>query len=139
MIYTRTDFRKSVLSEKQSLESRKYEFTVDGTMPVLEFDLSAGDEKEKLHLELYNPLSNEIFEAKFVKGRLEVDRDGSITYFTTSAEEVNVSLFCGRNLTIKLTKSGDVTIKTPSKIVLIEEDRPRTNGVTSDTVKLKLK
>ncbi len=60
--------------EKQSLESRKYEFVVNGTMPVLEFELAGGKEKEDLHLELYNPLSNEIFEAKFGRGRISLLR-----------------------------------------------------------------
>jgi hypothetical protein len=110
-------------------------------MPVLEFELTAGKEKEDLHLELYNPLSNEIFEAKFHKGRIEVDRDGSITYFSRENHHVNVSLFLGRNLTISLGKEGDVVIRTPSKIVSVEQDiqsANRTEGVTSDSIKLKL-
>jgi hypothetical protein len=123
------------------LESRKYEFVVNGTMPVLEFELAGGKEKEDLHLELYNPLSNEIFEAKFGRGRIEVDRDGSITYFTRSTDHVNVSLFLGRNLTITLGKDGDVLIRTPSRIVSVEKEiqsGKHDEFVTSDSVRLKL-
>lgn len=127
--------------DSQPLESKKYDFTVNGTMPVLEFEIKGGAEKEHLHLELYNPLSNEIFEAKFAKGRIEVDKDGSITYFTTSTDHVNFSLFLGRNLQISMDKSGEVVIRTPSKIVSVEQDlksRRTSDEVTSDSVRLKL-
>ncbi len=110
-------------------------------MPVLEFEITGGKEKEHLHLELYNPLSNEIFEAKFAKGRIEVDKDGSITYFTTSTDQVNMSLFLGRNLQISMSKSGDVVIRTPSKILSVEQDlksRKPSEEVTSDSIRLKL-
>jgi hypothetical protein len=135
----RTDLSNS--AEKQLLESRKYEFTVDGTMPTLEFEITGGKEREHLHVELYNPLSNEIFEAKFAKGRLEVDRDGSITYFTTSTDQVNLSLFLGRNLQISLNKKGEVAIRSPSKIVSIESDiksSKQGTEVTSDSIRFKL-
>ncbi|MHB1867659.1 MAG: hypothetical protein ACYCPP_01790 [Nitrososphaerales archaeon] len=127
--------------EKQSLESKKYEFTVDGSMPTLEFEITAGKEREHLHLELYNPLSNEIFEAKFAKGRIEVDKDGSVTYFSTSTDQVNVSLFLGRNLQISLKKSGEVVVRSPSKIVSIESDiksQEKSGEVTSDTISFNL-
>ena len=127
--------------EKQSLESKKYEFTVDGSMPTLEFEITAGKEREHLHLELYNPLSNEIFEAKFAKGRIEVDKDGSVTYFSTSTDQVNVSLFLGRNLQISLKKSGEVVVRSPSKIVSIESDiksQEKNGEVTSDTISFNL-
>lgn len=127
--------------EKEPLESRRYEFVVNGTMPVLEFELVAGKEKEDLHLELYNPLSNEVFEAKFGKGRIEVDRDGSITYFTRNADKVNVSLFLGRNLSITLDKEGGVSIRTPSRILAVEKDirsNEKSETVTSDSIKLKI-
>ena len=110
-------------------------------MPVLEFELAAGKEKEDLHLELYNPLSNEVFEAKFGKGRIEVDRDGSITYFTRNSEKVNVSLFLGRNLSITLNKEGDVTIRTPSRILSLEQEiqsKENAEAVSSDSIKFKL-
>lgn len=127
--------------EKEPLESRKYEFVVNGTMPVLEFELVAGKDKEDLHLELYNPLSNEVFEAKFGKGRIEVDRDGSITYFTRNADKVSVSLFLGRNLSITLDKEGEVSIRTPSRILSVENDiqsKEKSETVTSDSIKLKI-
>lgn len=122
------------------LESKKYEFVVNGTMPVLEFQLNAGKEREDLHLELYNPLSNEIFEAKFGKGRIELDRDGSLTYFSQKADHVNVSLFVGKNIQILLTRDGELTIRTPSKVLSVEQElESRTKeGPTSDTVKMKL-
>ena len=128
-------------AEKQLLESRKYEFTVDGSMPTLEFEITAGKEREHLHLELYNPLSNEIFEAKFAKGRIEVDKDGSITYFSTGADQVNLSLFLGRNLQISLNKKGQVVIRSPSRIVSIESDiksQEKSGEVTSDTIRFNL-
>lgn len=123
------------------LESKKYEFVVNGTMPVMEFEINGGAEKEHLRIELYNPMVNEIFEAKFAKGRIEVDKDGSITYFTTSTEHVNVSLFLGRNLQISMDKSGEVNIRSPSKIVSIEQDlksKQSSEEVTSDSIRLKL-
>ena len=142
MIYTSfTKLVRNKLSQPQSLESKKYEFMVEGTMPVLEFDITGGKEREHLHLELYNPLSNEIFEAKFEKGRIEVDKDGSITYFTTSTDHVNFSLFLGRNLQISLDKTGEVVIRSPSKIVSVEKDlksRNESDEVTSDSIRLKL-
>lgn len=135
--------------DKQVLESKKYEFLVNGTMPVLDFDITTGatdpndSDKQKLTLELYNPLAGEIFEAKFNTGRVEVDKDGSITYFTTKVDHINFSLFLGRNLTISINKSGEVLIKTPSKIKSIEEDiRSRKakmkSEVISDSIKLIL-
>ncbi len=122
------------------LESKKYEFVVNGTMPVLEFQLNAGKEREDLHLELYNPLSNEIFEAKFAKGRIELDRDGSLTYFSQKADHVNISLFVGKNIQVLLTRDGELTIKTPSRILSLEQDlESRTKqGPTTDTIRLKL-
>ena len=68
------------------------------------------------------PCQTRFFEAKFAKGRIEVDKDGSITYFTTSTDLVNFSLFLGRNLQISLNKAGEVVIRSPSKIVSVEED-----------------
>ena len=131
------------------LESKKYQFGVLGTMPVLEFDITSAPsgennvERQKLTLELYNPLSNEVFEAKFSKGRIEVDKDGSITYFTTSTDHVNASLFVGRNLQISMNKAGEVIIRSPSKIVSVEQDiksaaKRSPEDVTSDTIKLRL-
>lgn len=125
----------------QNLESKKYEFVVNGTMPVLEFDITGGAEREHLRIELYNPMVNEIFEAKFAKGRIEVDKDGSITYFTTSTDHVNLSLFLGRNIQVSMDMSGEVTIRSPSKIVSIEQDlksRQPSEEVTSDSIRLKL-
>ena len=123
------------------LESKKYEFVVNGTMPVLEFQLNAGKEREDLHLELYNPLSHEIFEAKFGRGRIELDRDGSLTYFSQKADLVNVSLFVGKNVQIVLTRDGELTIRTPSKVLSVEQNlESRTkDGPTSDIIKMKLK
>lgn len=126
---------------RKLLESKKYEFEVNGTMPVLEFELHAGGEKEDLHLELYNPLSNEIFEAKFAKGRIELDRDGSLTYFSQKADHVNVSLFIGKNLQVFLSRDGKVSITTPSKIISLEQDLESSRikeGPTTDSVRFTL-
>jgi len=107
-------------SAPQKLESKNYSFFVDGTMPVLEFDIASGQQQEKkthLRVELYNPLSGEVFEAKFPKGRIEVDNDGSLTYFSTSEEKVNISLFLGYNLQLIFYKDGRFTLRSPSRIV----------------------
>jgi hypothetical protein len=98
-------------------------------MPILEFDVASGKDgdaqvqqhvaESHLRLEIYNPLSGEVFEAKFPNGRIEIDIDGSITYFSTSSESVNVSLFLGHNLQLSLHKDGRLTIRSPSKIVPI--------------------
>ena len=143
MIYTRSEKNptEKMSLATQQLESKKYEFVVNGTMPVLEFEIKGGKEKEHLHIELYNPMVNEIFEAKFAKGRIEVDKDGSITYFTTSTDHVNFSLFLGRNLQISLDKTGNVLIRSPSKILSVEKDlksHESKEEVTSDSIKLKL-
>src|SRR5271166_4964299 len=74
---------------RQSLASKKYQFVADGTMPVLDIEIKSGkiaamdEEKQHLTIEIYHPMSGEVFEAKYNKGRLEVDKDGSVTYFTT--------------------------------------------------------
>ena len=118
-------------------------------MPVLDFDITTGatddndKDEQKLTIELYNPLAGEVFEAKFNTGRVEVDKDGSITYFTTKVDHVNFSLFLGRNITISMNKSGEVLIKTPSKIKSIEEDiksknRIKKQEITSDSIRLVL-
>ncbi len=138
-----------------SLESRQYNFLVDGTMPVLNFQITPGRASQdpskslNLRLELYNPMAGEVFEAKFPKGRIEVDNDGSITYFSTSTDKVNVSLFLGHNLSINLHKDGRVEAKSPSKIISLEEDlrsskgknkkeQQETGEVTSDYLRFRL-
>ena len=136
-------------SQKPKLESKRYEFLVKGTMPVLDFEITTGAsdltaaDRQELTLELYNPLAGEVFEAKFNTGRVEVDNDGSITYFTTKIDHVNFSIFLGRNLTISMNKSGEVLIKTPSTIKSIETDiksdkSKKRAQVTSDSIKLQL-
>lgn len=141
ILYPVSEGMSSEMSSAQALESKKYDFVVNGTMPVLEFDIKGGSEKEHLRIELYNPMVNEIFEAKFAKGRIEVDKDGSITYFTTSTDHVNFSLFLGRNLQISMDKSGQVVIRSPSKILSVEHEfksRESSEEVTSDSISLKL-
>lgn len=127
------------------LESKKYNYLVDGTLPVLDFEITSGRaDKETQHLtvELYNPLSGEVFEAKYAKGRIEVDKDGSITYFSANADRINFSLFLGHNLIISVSRGGEVLIKTPSKIVKVEQDikssKKKTQEVTSDSITLRL-
>ena len=116
----------------QRLESKKYSFLVEGSMPVLEFEVASGKEgeiqqgsKSHLRLEIYNPLSGEVFEAKFPRGRIEVDADGSITYFSTSSESVNVSLSWDTAFSSSLHKDGGLTLKSPSKIVPVSEKTVR--------------
>ncbi|MDG6921805.1 MAG: hypothetical protein JRN67_00755 [Nitrososphaerota archaeon] len=125
------------------LESKKYSYLVDGTLPVLDFEITSGQadvERQHLTIELYNPLSGEVFEAKYAKGRIEVDKDGSLTYFSTSAESVNFSLFMGHNLLVSVTRKGEVLIRTPSRIVKVEKDirSPKSKEVRSDSVRLQL-
>jgi hypothetical protein len=134
--------------EAPQLESKRYKFSVAGSMPVIDFDITTGKapqekNRENLTLELYNPLSGEIFEAKFGKGRIEVDRDGSITYFTTNSDRVSISLFVGRNITLTMNKQGEVLIRTPSKIKSVEQNlqgkkKNRHSNVESDSITLLL-
>ncbi len=125
--------RTTLISTPLVLESKNYNFLVPGTMPVLEFDITSqrnakqneivsGKGSQHLRLEIYNPLAGEVFEAKFPKGRIEVDNDGSITYFTTSTDSVNLSVFLGRNLILTIRKDGSVSIRTPSRIVSLQQD-----------------
>ncbi|MDA4111521.1 MAG: hypothetical protein OK439_03220 [Thaumarchaeota archaeon] len=135
--------------EQIQLESKKYRFVADGTMPVLDIEIKPGKTdasdqvgSEKLTLELYHPMSGEIFEARFKKGRLEVDRDGSVTYFTRGEHKVNFSIFLSRNLSISLSDSGIVEIRSPSKILSVKKDISRRKrskvNVTSDSVTIQL-
>ena len=137
------------VNSRYPLESKRYQFVADGTMPVLDFDIQSGTTskpelpiKEKLTLEIYHPMSGEIFEAKFTKGRIEVDRDGSVTYFTTSQNHANISIFLERNISISIDKSGEVMIRSPSKILKVEKS-PKgkgssTGSVQSEVVTLRL-
>lgn len=129
----------------EKLESKKYSYLVDGTLPVLDFEITSGrEDKETQHLviELYNPLSGEVFEAKYAKGRIEVDKDGSITYFSTHTDHMNFSLFLGHNLIVSVSRNGEVLIKTPSRIVKVEKDikslSKKSKEVTSDSIRLTL-
>ena len=134
----------------QRLESKKYHFKAEGTMPVLEIDIAGSSsptvslEQEHLTVEIYNPMSGEVFEAKFARGRIEVDRDGSMTYFTRNSDKVNISIFLERNISISLNRAGEVTIKSPSKILSVEKtqedsaDQGNTSNVPSSSLKLVL-
>ena len=120
-------------------------------MPVLDIEIKSGkiaqpsqvDTEDRLTLELYHPMSGEIFEAKFRKGRIEVDKDGSVTYFTREAASMNFSLFLKRNLSISMNEAGQVIIKSPSKILSVTQPekakKKKSDGnVTSDYVTLQL-
>ena len=142
--------------DEERLESKKYSFKVEGSMPVLDFNITPGGavstqgESERiaqhLTLELYNPASGALFEAKFPKGRIEVDADGTMTYFSMNVETLNLSLFLGRNITISMNKkTGEVIVKSPSKITSVEEDiqskikgKRKSSQVTTDTIKIRL-
>lgn len=135
---------------EMKLESKQYNILVDGAMPVLNFHITPGKasldptKSQDLRLELYNPMAGEVFEAKFPKGRIEVDNDGSITYFSTKVERVNISLFLGHNISLTLHKNGDVQIKSPSRIIDLKanlrSDKKKTpdDEVTSDFVNFRL-
>jgi hypothetical protein len=134
--------------ESTYLESKKYHFIADGTMPVLNFEIKSGNaatvkQEERLTLEIYHPMSGEVFEAKFGKGRIEVDRDGSVTYFTSGLDSASFSIFLERNISISINRSGEVKIRTPSKIVSVQrvelEGRDSDPSVVgSDSVILRL-
>ena len=131
--------------EGTPLESKKYQFIADGTMPVLNFRIKSGNvekQEEQLTLEIYHPMSGEVFEAKFGKGRIEVDRDGSVTYFTTGLESATFSMFLERNVSISMNRSGEVRIKTPSRILSAQREEPGRDSdpsvVQSDSILLRL-
>src|SRR5579884_2759521 len=105
--------KRETIGEARVWFGSGYFFLADGTMPVLDFEITQGKapknseeapapQSEHLTLELYNPLSGEVFEAKFSKGRIEVDLDGTITYFSQSAERVSFSLFLGRSIIVTM-------------------------------------
>ncbi|MGI0078803.1 MAG: hypothetical protein ACRECH_04195 [Nitrososphaerales archaeon] len=128
---------KSPEEPPQRLESKKYNFLVEGTMPVLNFELTSGGKQapkdmpeinqiqsQNLTLELYTPISGEIFEARTPKGRIEVDNDGTVTYFSQQPDSLSFSLFLGKSITVTMSrKTGEVVLKTPSKILSIEDLR----------------
>jgi hypothetical protein len=130
------------------LESKKYHFIADGTMPVLNFEIKSGkasepDSKqgqERLTLEIYHPMSGEVFEARFGNGRIEVDQDGSVTYFTRSLAQARFSIFLERNVSITIDRSGEVEVRTPSKILSVERNSINSDNMSpqSDSIKLKL-
>lgn len=143
----------------ERLESKQYNFLVDGTMPVLNFELTSGGrkaldgmaeinrvEKQSLRLELYAPISGEVFEARTRMGRLEVDNDGTVTYFSNAAESLSFSLFLGKSVTVSFNrKTNELRIRTPSKIKSIEDKRAKNSGrrrenqqPTSDEVRMIL-
>lgn len=142
----------------QRLESQEYNFFVDGTMPVLNFELSSGGrrapkgqkeinkvERQSLRLELYAPISGEVFEARTKMGRIEVDNDGALTYFSNAAERLTISLFLGKSMTFTFNrKTNELLVKTPSKIAKIADNRMTervdklTNEPTTDELRLTL-
>jgi hypothetical protein len=142
----------------QRLESKEYKFFVDGTMPVLNFELASGGrrapegmneinkvERQNLRLELYAPISGEVFEARTKMGRIEVDNDGTLTYFSNAAEHLTVSLFLGKSMTFTFNrKTNELLIRTPSKIASIKDARmtkridKATNEPTTDELRLTL-
>ncbi len=113
-------------------------------MPVLDFAIKSGkvgEAEEHLTLEIYHPMSGEVFEAKFRRGRIEVDRDGSVTYFTTSQDRARFSIFLERNLAITVDKSGAVEIRSPSKILSVRKEKRKKAdpaNVDSDKIVLQL-
>lgn len=133
--------------QPQPLKSQTYRFKVEGTRPILQFDVSSGERSEpgvapeKLVIELHSPLSGEIFEARTPIGRLEVDRDGRVMYFCLKGEEVGFTLFVGRAISVTLSRStGEAVIESPSKIVSLERaDKVGADGVpNTSSVKIRL-
>ncbi|HYB04912.1 MAG TPA: hypothetical protein VED17_10635 [Nitrososphaerales archaeon] len=139
-----SEARSTDSGSSEHLESKKYHFIADGTMPVLDFAIKSGKvsgDEEHLILEIYHPMSGEVFEAKFQKGRIEVDKDGSVTYFTTSQDHARFSIFLQHNLAITMDKSGKVEIKSPSKILSVRREKRKKvdpSNVDSDRVILQL-
>ena len=137
-------------AEPLPLKSQTYRFTVEGTRPVLQFDISSGEGQdppkttpEKLVIELHSPLSGEVFEARTPVGRIEVDRDGRVMYFCQKGEKVGFTLFVGRSLTVTLSRStGEALIQSPSKMISVERkggDEPgELNSPRTDAVKITL-
>ena len=125
-------------------------------MPVLNFEITSGGklapegmpelnkvQRQNLTIELHAPISGEIFEARTPKGRIEVDNDGTVTYFSQNPESLSFSLFLGKNITVTMSrKTGEVVLKTPSKILSIEDNREskmkKRNSVFTDSIKLQL-
>jgi hypothetical protein len=141
--------------ERQRLESKKYNFLVEGTMPILNFEINSGGkapiegmpepnqiQSQNLTIEIYSPLSGEIFEAKTPKGRIEVDNDGTVTYFSQNPESLSFSLFLGKSIIVTMSrKTGEVILKTPSKILSIEdrrESKEKNEPPFTDSVRLLL-
>jgi hypothetical protein len=133
---------------RQYLESRKYQFVADGTMPVLNFEIksgkinSTGEDDQQLTIEIYHPMSGEVFEARYNKGRIEADKDGSVTYFTTKSDRASFSIFLKRNLSVSIDSSGKIVIKSPSRILSVEKNlqskKKSSAIVESDSVTLQL-
>jgi hypothetical protein len=125
---------------QQRLESKQYNFLVEGAMPVLNFELTSGGrkapegmgqlnqiERQNLRLELYAPISGEVFEARTQMGRLEVDNDGTVTYFSNASERLSFSLFMSKSVTVTFNKkTSELTIRTPSSITSIQDNRMST-------------
>ena len=141
----------------QRLESKKYNFLIEGTMPVLNFEITSAEkstpegisevdqvQKQNLTIELYAPISGEIFEARTQRGRIEVDNDGTVTYFSQNPDSLSFSLFLGRSISVTMfRKTGEVILKTPSRILAIEDEREskkkKKNGsVFTDSIRLQL-
>ncbi len=150
---------KTDVQNRVRLDSKKYYFLVDGTMPVLDLELksrvgppakdpskTSKTEQQKLTIELFAPISGEIFEARTPRGRIEADNDGTITYFSNNSDSVTFSLFLGKSLTVTMNrKTGIVIIKTPSKITTIFDERSSLHpekkikdGLQSDQLRLEL-
>jgi hypothetical protein len=134
-------------SDSVPLKSQTYRFRVDGTRPVLQFDITSGEGSketpEKLVIELHSPLSGEVFEAKTIAGRIEVDRDGRVMYFCQKGEDIGFTLFVGRSVTVTLSRStGEVILKSPSKILSVESlasgGPGEMNSPRTDSVKIRL-
>jgi hypothetical protein len=120
---------KPVADDSQTLGTQTYRFSVNGTRPVLQFDISSETQVkgtkegvERLTIELHTPLSGEVFEAKTSVGRIEVDRDGKVMYFSRAADSVTFTLFLERSVVVTLRKSGEVVIQTPGKILSVDRE-----------------
>jgi hypothetical protein len=133
---------------REYLESKRYQFVADGTMPVMDIEIKSGkiattlEEKQNLLIEIYHPMSGEVFEAKYNKGRIEVDKDGSVTYFTTALDHGSFSIFLKRNVSVFIDSTGKVVIKSPSRILSVEKklkSKKKSSAIVeSDSVTLQL-
>jgi hypothetical protein len=129
------------------LDNREYNFVVEDRLPKLNFRIlqstkksgKGGQIEQKLSIEIYSPLSGEIFEASYDNSRIEVDRDGTITYFVRKREKVSFSLFLNRSIIVEFDDKGNtLLLKTPAKISDARVSQKTINGVSQSILSCRI-